>query len=196
MPLTVSGPSPAATAAVARQIVGLVTAPGGAGRRLAAADRSALALAVAHPVYTAGLADAESGDVGSAAVQTDWRYLVQEGDETVATADATLDAAPTVTHVGEGPFGPATARAVRVAEALPQMQSGTYQLRTLRVPPLKVVALWLHPVDDDDDEDLYIPLEPAGAGLTPFIAYDRERFDAALSAAAAARRQLPPDAVS
>src|SRR5512133_364469 len=192
MPLTVSGPSAAATEAVARQVAGLVTAPGGAGRRLAAADRSALALAAGHPVYTAGLADAESGDVGRAAVQTDWRYLVQEGDETVATADATLDDAPTVTHVGEGPFGPATARAVRVAEALPQVQSGTYQLRTLRVPPLKVVALWLHA----DDDDLYIPLEPAGAGLTPYVAYDRERFDAVLSAAAAARRRLPPDAVS
>jgi hypothetical protein len=195
MPLTVSGPSPAATEAVARQVAGVVAATDGAARRLAAVDRSALTLAVAHPVYTAGLSDAESGDVGRAAVRTDWRYLVQEGDETIATADATLDDAPTVTHVGEGPFGPATARAVAVAEALPQVQSGTYQLRTLRVPPLKVVALWLHPVDDDDD-DLFIPLAPTGAGLTPYIAYDRERFDAALAEAAAARRRLPPDAVS
>src|SRR6478752_3757749 len=94
MPLTVSGPSAAASQAVARQVAGLVSAPG-AGARLAARDRSALALAVPHPVYTAALADAESGDVGRAAVQTDWRYLVQEGDETVATADATLDDTPT-----------------------------------------------------------------------------------------------------
>jgi hypothetical protein len=96
-----------------------------------------------------------------------------------------------VTQLGEGPFGPATTRAVAVAEALPQVQSETYDLRTLRVPPLKVVALWLH-----GDDDLYIPLEPAGAGLTPYVAYDRERFDAALSAAAAAHRPLPHDAVS
>jgi hypothetical protein len=105
-----------------------------------------------------------------------------------------------VTHLGEGPFGPATARAVTVAEALPQVRSGTYELRTLRVPTLKVVALWLHPGDaefgDGEAGDLYVPLEPAGAGLTPYVAYDRERFDAALSSAAAARRRLPPDAVS
>jgi hypothetical protein len=192
MPLTVSGPPAATGEAIAQQVAGLVRVRGGGGRRLAAADRSALALAVGHPVYTAGLADAESGDVGREAVQTDWRYLVQEGDETIATADATLEDAPTVTQVGEGPFGPATARAVAVAEALPQVRSRTYELRTLRVPPLKVVALWLHA----DDDDLYIPLEPPGAGLTPYVAYDRERFDAALAAAAQARRRLPPDAVS
>jgi hypothetical protein len=187
----VSGPPAAATETVVRQVAGLVAAQGGGARRLASADRSTLALAVAHPVYTATLADAESGDVGTASAHTDWRYLVQEGDETVATADATLEAAPTVTHVGEGPFGPATARAVAVAEALPQVASGTYELRTLRVPALKVVALWLHGHDD-----LYIPLEPAGAGLTPYEVYDRDRFDAALAAAAARHRALPPDAVS
>src|SRR4051794_17342245 len=156
MPLTVSGPPPAATEAVVRQVAGLVATPAGAGRRLARADRASLALAVGHPLYTATLGDAESGDVGRAAAHTDWRYLVQEGEETVATADATVDDA-TVTHLGEGPFGPATAHAVAVAETLPQVRSGSYELRTLRVPALKVVALWLHGLDAEED-DLYIPL--------------------------------------
>src|SRR2546423_9651695 len=58
--------------------------------------------------------------------------------------------------------------------AHPDSDVCTYQLRTLRVPPLKVVALWLH----GDDDDLYIPWSPqapaslrtsptTGSGSTP-----------------------------
>ena len=185
MPLTVTGPPSATTAAVAQQLTQLITSPAHGGRALAgAAD---VALVTPHAVYTATLDDALAGGVVARATHTDWRYLVQAGERTVALADATTDpAAPAVTQLGEGPFGPATARAINTPEALPQVRTGHYELRTLRVPALNVVAVWLHGADD-----LLIPLEPAGAGLQAGTVYDAARFEEALRAAAAVRAAAP-----
>src|SRR3954447_10713881 len=106
MPLTVTNPPTATTAAVAQQLTQLIEHPAHGVHALAGAAPADVALATPHAVYTATLDDALSGQVVADARQTDWRYLVQRGERTVATADATTSVAdPAMTSLGEGPFG-------------------------------------------------------------------------------------------
>ena len=82
----------------------------------------------------------------------------------------------------EGQFVKSTAEGLRAAEAHPSVEEATFELRTLRVPALGLVALWLHSPDTDD---LFVPLEPAPAPFEAGHSYGESEFTR-LSAALAA----------
>lgn len=191
MPITIAGPQAAASAAIVDQVAYLLTSHRPTGRRLGAVAPEELALTATHPVYTATLADATAGSATSNAALTAWRGLVQDSTRVIATADATTGAAPTVTHITEGPHGVSMAAAIRKAERLPEVAANSYELRTFSAPALKVQALWLHGA-----QDVFIPLAPTGAGLRPGDTYTKAEFDQALQASAQTHADFPAGAIS
>lgn len=76
----------------------------------------------------------------------------------------------TPSHVNVGPFVAATEKAILLAEALPEVVAGGYELRLLRFAALHLVALWLK-CDDPSRPDLLVPLPPARDSLVPGRAY-------------------------
>jgi hypothetical protein len=125
-----------------------------------------LELTQPHPIFNLDLADLAAGKGLEAAKPAGWRYLVQQGDNVLASAETAL--APTGTeHVfssfNEGGFVKSTAEAIRTAYALPQVNQGQFELRLLRVPALYVMALWIH--DPGKNSDVLVPLEPSPTDL-------------------------------
>jgi hypothetical protein len=123
-----------------------------------------LELAQPHQVFTLGLADLAAGGGLEAATPTGWRYLVQEGDNVLASAE-TVATGPGGGQVfsafNEGRFVASTAEAIQAAQATPQVSQGNYELRLLSVPGLHVMALWLHDTQGTAGTDLLVPLEPS-----------------------------------
>ena len=122
-----------------------------------------LQLTQPHQVFTLSLADLAAGRGLEAAKPTGWRYLVQEGDNTIAAADA-VPAGPGSGYVfsalNEGRFVTSTAGAIQAAQAIPEVSQGEFELRLLQVPALHAMALWLHDLQESAN-DLLVPLEPS-----------------------------------
>jgi hypothetical protein len=121
-----------------------------------------LSLAQPHQVFSLGLADLVSGRGLEAAKPTGWRYLVQSGENALASAEtAVTPAGPE--HVfsafNSGRLVASTAEAIRTAQRLPRVNQGSFELRLLRVPGLYFTAVWVH--DTQGTDDLLIPLEPS-----------------------------------
>ena len=121
-----------------------------------------LALAQPHQIFSLGLTDLAAGKGLDAATPTGWRYLVQSGDNALASAEtAVTPAGPE--HVfsafNSGRLVASTVEAIRTAQGLPQMVQGSFELRLLRVPALYFSALWMHGAQGTDD--VLIPLEPS-----------------------------------
>ncbi|HBF80647.1 MAG TPA: hypothetical protein DD420_12210, partial [Streptomyces sp.] len=99
-----------------------------------------------------------------------WRFLVRDGERTVAAADTVLTADGwTFSHFFEGPYLASTELAVRQAEST----ATPYQARLLSVPELYMLTLWLHEDTEDDaaggtlaPTDVLVPLAPAPTGIT------------------------------
>ncbi|MFF7655535.1 hypothetical protein ACFZCY_37860 [Streptomyces sp. NPDC007983] len=100
---------------------------------------------------------------------TGWRFMLRDGDRTVAAAEAMLTADGwAFSHFSEGPYVASAELALRQAESLPT----AYQPRLLSIPELYMVALWLHgdPTADAAEGglgagDLLVPLAPAPPGI-------------------------------
>jgi hypothetical protein len=122
-----------------------------------------LQLTQPHQVFTLGLADLAAGRGLEAAEPGRWRYLVQEGDNTLAAAD-TVATGPGTGYVfstfNEGRFVTSTAEAIQAAGQNPEVSRGDFELRLLHVPGLHVMALWLHDVAGNGS-DLLVPLAPS-----------------------------------
>ena len=130
-------------------------------RALRQAPAGELMLSAPHPVYTLRLSDLVEGKGLESAELTGWRYLVQRGDATIASAEIHTGAAgagAAALEVNEGPFVGATSSAVAKAEELPQVDHEVYELRLLRIPALYLVALWLNA--QGDAEDVLMPIGP------------------------------------
>jgi hypothetical protein len=156
MPLR-HGPRTAVHPAVHHAVRRLLDRGRGRGLRGVAAPQ----LALPHEVFDVPL-DALAGGSGlEAARATGVRHLVMDGPRVVAAAESP-DAAPETPHMHLGATAAATAEAVRVAEALPEVQTGSYEVRLLRCAALPLVALWLH----GEARDLLIPLDPLPPGVT------------------------------
>ncbi|MFG2116954.1 hypothetical protein ACGFRB_30670 [Streptomyces sp. NPDC048718] len=104
-----------------------------------------------------------------------WRFLIRCGERSIAAADTTLTPDGwSFSHFFEGPYVPATERALAQADAL-----GTpYQPRLLGVPGLYMLALWLHADVESDGTgttpgpaDLLVPLSPAPPGFAAHHLY-------------------------
>jgi len=134
-------------------------------------------IALPHPVFDLGLDQLVANADLAQARSGGWRYLVMQGPSAIAAAEVTTDAvgqALSVSSVNRGPFVEATHAGIREAERLPPVQSGSFELRLLRIPALYIVALWLK--DTADDADTIIPLAPAPNYLTPGHTYSVQAF--------------------
>jgi hypothetical protein len=121
-----------------------------------------LQLTEPHQVFTLGLSDLAAGKGLKAAKPTGWRYLVQEGDNVLASAEVT-SAGPADKYVfsafNEGRFVASSANAMRAVREFPEVKQGNFELRLLNVPGLYVMALWLHGAQGKGD--LLVPLAPS-----------------------------------
>jgi hypothetical protein len=121
-----------------------------------------LALAQPHQIFSLGLADLAAGKGLEAAKPTGWRYLVQAGENSLASAETAVTPA-TSEHVfsafNSGRLVASTVEAIRTAQGLPEVGRGSFELRLLRVPALYFTALWMHGAQQNDD--VLIPLEPS-----------------------------------
>jgi hypothetical protein len=130
------------------------------------ADPRRLAVSDPHGVYTLGLRDIVDKREPADAQFVGWRWLVQEGQRTIASAE--VGAGPYAGHgaseINEGPFVRSSAEALEAAEKLPETRDRSYEPRLLKIPAVYLVALWLHP---DDGDDLFVVLPPAPYDLKP-----------------------------
>lgn len=128
-------------------------------RALSAARKEQLSLSTPHQVFTIGLDDVTGGGGLDRARPVGWRFLIEEGGRPIASAETTLfpDGTHEVSQTTEGPFVAATDDAVKAVKTLPELATGGFDLRLLRVPALYVWALWLHAAATD----LLVPLAPS-----------------------------------
>jgi hypothetical protein len=115
-----------------------------------------------HQVFSMGLQDLAAGGGLDSAKSTGWRYLVTPA---APTGESRAVAAADVNEMGgshqfaqwhEGWISEATHKAIEAAKQLPQVATGSYELRTLRLPALLLDALWLK--DTTGNTDLIIPI--------------------------------------
>lgn len=163
--------------------------PGGAA--LATMGPDQVTLAAPHEVHDVGLDAAAARRPLAESPITGWRYLVDTPLGTVASSEVAAEATgqPTVfAQLNEGPFVESTARALRQIEEIPEVASGSYEVRMLKVPALYVAALWLKHLDGDDD--LIVPLDPAPGFLEAGRAYREGEFLDALATPAQQRLEF------
>ncbi|HVG21774.1 MAG TPA: hypothetical protein VNI02_22250 [Blastocatellia bacterium] len=159
-------------------------------KSLSKAAPASLSLAAPHPMYNLGLSDIKGRNPLAKAKLTAWRYMVLEGNEVIATAEAVRPSArakPIFSHTNEGPFVGSTAAAIEAAEQLPEVKAGRYELAVLRVPALYVMALWLKDAKSKGAGDILIPLDPVPPGLNAGERMTAEAFGEALAAMKAER---------
>ena len=120
-----------------------------------------LQLAEPHQVFTLGLSDLAAGKGLDAAKPTGWRYLVQEGDNVLASAETVvgLRGEQVFSAFNEGRFVDSSAKAMRAVREFPEVGQGGFELRLLNVPGLYVLALWLH--ETQGKGDFLVPLAPS-----------------------------------
>jgi hypothetical protein len=113
-------------------------------------------------VFTLGLNDLAAGKDLQAAKPSGWLFLVQDGDQTLASAESV----PTgkgdeqvFSALNEGRFVASTAEAIGTARGMPEVNQDDFEPRLLRVPALYVTALWLH--KSKGGGDLLVPLAPS-----------------------------------
>ena len=140
----------------------------------------------AHPVFTAGL-DAiveHDGHVARVATApTSWRYAAELGGTPRVFELAPRGAAGTArpSREGDDRFTPAIRQALTTAQADPRVRAHDFEARLLRIPALKLLALWLHA---SGASDLFIPVTRTAVDASPGKVYDADDFRTRLHAAA------------
>lgn len=169
-------------------------------QRISATDRgAAFAMAGGAPpnvsvpqqLFVMGLDDLAHGGSLDAARGTGWRYLLTKPPAMGGTAVAAAE----VHQVGnehhfaqlqQGYVSEETRQAINMAQALPQVAGGNYELRALRIPALMIDAVWLK--DKTGDNDLVLPVHSNVPTLTDGQAYSEKDFLDRLRDAAAKKR--------
>jgi hypothetical protein len=186
MPLKHAQPSPSVADAVRSRLNRLSGAAAEDLNALAGSAPAELSMEAPHEVYTLGLDQLASGSGLASARAGGWRYLLQQGNQTVASAQTTVDAtgAPKFALFNSGPFVQSTADALGRAEQVPGGGGGEpLEPRLLHVPALNAMALWLH--GGDHTADVVIPLKPAPPPVEPDRQYSVDDYLAALREVAA-----------
>ncbi|WP_166296794.1 hypothetical protein [Bradyrhizobium sp. 2S1] len=113
-------------------------------------------------VFTLGLDDLLAKKDLQAAKSTGWIFLVHDGNQTLASAEAVPTGTgdeQVLSALNEGRAVGSTAEAIRTVRGLPEVSKDDFELRLLRVPALYVTALWLHKTAGTGD--LVVPLAPS-----------------------------------
>jgi hypothetical protein len=113
-------------------------------------------------VFTLGLDDLLAKKDLQAAKSTGWLFLVHDGNQTLASAEAVPTGTgdeQVLSALNEGRAVGSTAEAIRTVRGLPEVSKDDFELRLLRVPALYVTALWLHKTAGTGD--LVVPLAPS-----------------------------------
>ena len=124
------------------------------------------------PVYILGLNNLAEGKGLETAQRKAWIYLLITNDQVTHSADVYPN------DRGENLFGGITTgfasameRGLELAERLPEIVHGTYEIRELRVLALGVIALWLKNLDGEEDRFIILPrVFPPFQALTPYTA--------------------------
>jgi hypothetical protein len=142
-----------------------------------------------YPVYELSLDDLVAGRGLEAARLVAWRYLLVTNQKAQQAAEI-FPAAGGGSRFGALTTGfvAAEEQAVTLADQLPEVQQGTYEIRSLRVPALYVVAIWLK--DQQGDEDRFLVLPPAFPPLQTFHPYPAADLVSLLQRAAAQKAAL------
>jgi hypothetical protein len=175
MPLIAQQPPEDFRIAAARHLVGAATPEGGV-PSLRQVRPEALSLIAPHRTFSLGLSSVLSHHLEPE--ETGWRFLITDGERTVASAEVANDEGKS-SLVNGGPYVGATVEAITRLEGMPELGDAAYELRLLKIPALYIVAAWLV-----DAHRLIMPLAPAPSYLEPGAAYDEESFLAALQEAA------------
>lgn len=180
MPLKVVEPPDPIRIAAAAHVHQLAT-PHGIFPALREVVRERLALVAPHRVYVLGL-DAVLGEGLAAATSAGWRYLIADGDRIVASTESTGESGK-YQMLNGGPYVAATAGVIDDLEGIPDVMTGEWEFRLLKVPALYIVAAWLV-----DKQDLVVPLAPAPSYLEVGHVYRGNDFFAAIREPARAAR--------
>jgi hypothetical protein len=124
-----------------------------------------------------------------------WRFLIQYGTRTLGAIELSCDSRGQNLRFASfdtGPFAQGTRDAVAIAENIPSVSAGSYELRLLKAPSVYAAALWLKNFLGKDD--IVIPITPTGPGQPaslgggPSPQGPREFLDGIQVAAAAAQQ--------
>ena len=160
-------------------------------------DVSHIRASQAHQSYFVELGEVARGHILPAAELTLWRYIVRVDSRVIADANLYIDRKGDLhfAAVGYGPIANATVRAVEWLRTHPLVKAKEYELRSLEIPALHYVAIWLRGATDS----LIIAIEPTPRRLRSFgeltLLTERELTGLLQPAAAEAMRryELAPD---
>jgi hypothetical protein len=136
-----------------------------------------VSLSAAHDVYSASVDRLAAGAGLASATPVARAFLVMDGPDAVASVEQDTEGGGVSST--EGPFAEATAKAIERADEDPRLADGDYELRTLRVPGLYLMAVWLK--DLNGDGDVVIPLDPAPAPLEAARSYRLDELEPELA---------------
>ncbi|HEY4359073.1 MAG TPA: hypothetical protein VGN16_25225 [Acidobacteriaceae bacterium] len=170
-----------------------ITAPQAANAGISFVADSGIDVHLPHPAYNLGAADIVSGKGLAAAVLVSWRYLLSDGETTAMAeiaqqpaghAASATPAAPVFSMLNRGPFVSSLVDAVNSAQSNTHLTTGNYEVASLNIPALYIVALWLK--SPNPGGGAVVPLAPAPSYLNAGQTYTEAAFLAAITPAAQA----------
>lgn len=162
MPLHLPDPPPGTTDQVMSRLHAFADGAKFSTPALRGARKEQLTLSAPHQVFTMDRNDITAGGGLERARPSGWRFLIQDGGRTIASAETEQapDGTQEVSRTTEGPFVAATDSAVTAVQSLPELRAADFELRLLRITSLYVMALWLHA----PATDLLVPIAPSPIG--------------------------------
>lgn len=140
-------------------------------------------LSYAHHLFRMNRSDILAGAGLDAAEEEGWGYIAGPQDALGGAAPsppvlavvATKNGVPSFTHRQEGWLAGRTRETIDIASKLPEVQSGSYELRTLRLPSVQLTdAVWLK--NKGGGKDLVIPIASKSKQLVPGRKYTADDF--------------------
>src|SRR5580698_706427 len=150
---------------------------------IAAGGGAPPALSYAHHLFTLNRRDILAGAGLGAAKEEGWGYLAgPQGplggaapSPAVLAVVAVKNGVPSFTHRQEGWLARKTRETIDLASQLPEVQSGSYELRMLRLPSVQLTdAVWLK--NKGRGEDIVIPIASKSKQLVAGRKYTADDF--------------------
>jgi len=138
-------------------------------------DFGSLEVSRPHPVYDLRADAVARGEGLETASLSGVRYLVDDGNTSVAAAEVSVDeneSATVLANLNYGPYVQATEEALTEVGGDSAVASGSFEVRLLRFAAIYLVALWLK--SDSGEGDMIYPLSPAPPGFDTAHAYTPE----------------------